>query len=165
MKTSDSVGIIPIDHSLPGKCEICGGSDREDLILLCDGQGCDLEFHTFCLQPPLQTIPEGSWLCPLCDSNGATLTLTTILENGIVSGHLDEVASSLTGKNDYHSKLSLGDEFEVRVGFLVKLFCDKRAPPLSGRILKSRFVRSEHRLPPPTTDFLIRFKRCPSSIC
>lgn len=46
-------------------CEICGGSDREDRILLCDG--CDRGFHTECLTPPLLEIPaEDEWFCPDC---------------------------------------------------------------------------------------------------
>lgn len=46
-------------------CEICGRSDREDRILLCDG--CDRGFHTYCLTPPLEEIPvEDEWFCPDC---------------------------------------------------------------------------------------------------
>lgn len=46
-------------------CEICGGSDREDRILLCDG--CDRGYHTYCLNPPLENIPdEDEWYCPDC---------------------------------------------------------------------------------------------------
>lgn len=37
-----------------------------DLMLLCDGENCEQAFHSFCLKFPLQTIPEGDWLCPLC---------------------------------------------------------------------------------------------------
>lgn len=35
-------------------------------MLLCDGENCEEAFHSFCLKFPLQTIPEGDWLCPLC---------------------------------------------------------------------------------------------------
>lgn len=37
-----------------------------DLMLLCDGENCEEAFHSFCLKFPLQSIPEGDWLCPLC---------------------------------------------------------------------------------------------------
>jgi len=37
-----------------------------DLMLLCDGEDCEEAFHSFCLKFPLQSIPEGDWLCPLC---------------------------------------------------------------------------------------------------
>ncbi|ETI55610.1 hypothetical protein L915_01647 [Phytophthora nicotianae] len=45
-------------------CEVCKRSDREKDIILCDD--CDAEYHTFCLQPPLDSIPDGSWYCPNC---------------------------------------------------------------------------------------------------
>ncbi|ERN19886.1 chromodomain-helicase-DNA-binding protein 3 isoform X1 [Amborella trichopoda] len=44
-------------------CQIDGGND---LLLLCDGDRCELSFHTFCLYPPLPVVPEGDWLCPHC---------------------------------------------------------------------------------------------------
>lgn len=37
-----------------------------DLMLLCDGENCEQAFHSFCLQFPLQSIPDGDWLCPIC---------------------------------------------------------------------------------------------------
>lgn len=45
-------------------CEICNRSDREDIMLLCDG--CDSGYHMDCLMPPLTEIPEGSWYCDNC---------------------------------------------------------------------------------------------------
>lgn len=42
-------------------CEICNRSDREDIMLLCDG--CDAGYHMDCLMPALTQIPEGSWYC------------------------------------------------------------------------------------------------------
>jgi chromodomain-helicase-DNA-binding protein 4 len=36
------------------------------LMLLCDGENCEEACHSFCLKIPLQSIPEGDWLCPLC---------------------------------------------------------------------------------------------------
>ena len=41
-------------------------------MLLCgDGGdiGCDRAYHTGCLFPPLQSVPEGDWLCPECSTN------------------------------------------------------------------------------------------------
>lgn len=46
------------------QCEICNRSDREDIMLLCDG--CDAGYHMDCLMPPLTEIPEGSWYCDNC---------------------------------------------------------------------------------------------------
>ena len=47
-------------------CEICGSNDAvyDDEFLLCDN--CNRGFHTFCLDPPLEKIPEGAWFCPKC---------------------------------------------------------------------------------------------------
>ncbi|KAM4617323.1 LOW QUALITY PROTEIN: PHD and RING finger domain-containing protein 1 [Discoglossus pictus] len=49
-------------------CEVCGRSDREDRLLLCDG--CDAGYHMECLTPPLNAIPVDEWFCPECaDAN------------------------------------------------------------------------------------------------
>ena len=45
-------------------CELCRGGHHEDEIILCDR--CDRGCHTFCLAPPLEAIPDGEWICPLC---------------------------------------------------------------------------------------------------
>ena len=45
-------------------CRICRSTDDPDTMLLCDG--CDLEHHMACLQPPLRSIPKGKWFCPNC---------------------------------------------------------------------------------------------------
>lgn len=45
-------------------CVICGSPDNEDVLLLCDG--CNRGFHIFCLDPPLDSVPEGNWICDHC---------------------------------------------------------------------------------------------------
>jgi hypothetical protein len=51
-------------------CGICGSPDeRYSEILLCDGVGCDLEFHMSCLSPPLTVVPEGTFLGPCCSGD------------------------------------------------------------------------------------------------
>ncbi|EDV25410.1 uncharacterized protein TRIADDRAFT_23466 [Trichoplax adhaerens] len=47
-------------------CMLCGLGDNEEFLLLCDG--CDDSYHTYCLIPPLQSIPPGDWRCPKCVS-------------------------------------------------------------------------------------------------
>jgi len=32
-----------------------------------DGQPCPNAYHTACLYPPLAAVPDGVWLCPVCD--------------------------------------------------------------------------------------------------
>ncbi|KAM4733904.1 uncharacterized protein phrf1 [Anableps anableps] len=48
-------------------CEVCGSSDREDRLLLCDG--CDAGYHMECLTPPLDAVPVEEWFCPECEAN------------------------------------------------------------------------------------------------
>ncbi|VDN07420.1 unnamed protein product [Thelazia callipaeda] len=58
------------------KCRMCGKSDNEHLLLLCDGVvgrnldgsaiRCNVAYHSYCLPEKLDTIPEGDWFCPFC---------------------------------------------------------------------------------------------------
>ncbi|KAJ8417692.1 hypothetical protein AAFF_G00225350 [Aldrovandia affinis] len=48
-------------------CEVCGRSDRDDRLLLCDG--CDAGYHMECLTPPLDAVPVEEWFCPECTAN------------------------------------------------------------------------------------------------
>ncbi|BHF74206.1 PHD and RING finger domain-containing protein 1 [Sparganum proliferum] len=54
-------------------CEICHSQEDEENLLLCDG--CDRGYHTYCLRPPLSSIPEGDWFCPECEHGSPTATL------------------------------------------------------------------------------------------
>ena len=45
-------------------CAECGKVDDAELML-CDG-GCNRGFHLHCLQPPLESVPEGKWSCEAC---------------------------------------------------------------------------------------------------
>ncbi len=56
---------LPLDQ---GGCFVCKRNDQQDLILLCDG--CDGEYHTFCVQPPLRRIPDDEWFCKECKAAG-----------------------------------------------------------------------------------------------
>lgn len=49
----------------PTFCEVCGQSNREDRMLLCDN--CDMGYHLECLNPPLAEVPPGVWFCPVCE--------------------------------------------------------------------------------------------------
>jgi hypothetical protein len=48
------------------RCSTCDKPKPDATLLLCDG--CDAAYHTQCLEPPLQGIPRGDWLCPPCAS-------------------------------------------------------------------------------------------------
>ncbi|KAJ9524832.1 hypothetical protein QJQ45_003035 [Haematococcus lacustris] len=56
-----------IDHP----CEVCRFTGDEAVMLLCDG--CGTGWHTYCLTPALDAVPEGDWLCPRCVGAGVTL--------------------------------------------------------------------------------------------
>lgn len=45
-------------------CALCGTSDDDEKLLFCDD--CDRGYHMYCLNPPLETPPEGSWSCSPC---------------------------------------------------------------------------------------------------
>ncbi|XP_078393134.1 histone-lysine N-methyltransferase 2C isoform X8 [Cetorhinus maximus] len=47
-------------------CESCGKASDPGRLLLCDD--CDISYHTYCLDPPLQTVPKGGWKCRWCVS-------------------------------------------------------------------------------------------------
>lgn len=45
-------------------CEKCGSDDQDDVLLVCDD--CERMYHTFCLDPRLDKVPEGGWKCNDC---------------------------------------------------------------------------------------------------
>jgi len=45
-------------------CEACGEASDPGRLLLCDD--CDISYHTYCLDPPLHTVPKGAWKCKWC---------------------------------------------------------------------------------------------------
>ena len=46
------------------RCRICRRKGGDEYMLLCDG--CDHGYHTYCLKPPLQQVPEEDWFCRDC---------------------------------------------------------------------------------------------------
>ena len=53
-------------------CTRCHSGHADAAMVLCDGEGCEAGYHTFCLTPPLPGIPEGDWLCPCCAPPAST---------------------------------------------------------------------------------------------
>ncbi|KAF8056149.1 pol [Scenedesmus sp. PABB004] len=53
-------------------CEACGHleSHTANQMLLCDH--CDAGWHQHCLEPSLDQVPEGDWMCPRCVADGVT---------------------------------------------------------------------------------------------
>lgn len=52
-------------------CRICAGKESCDRMILCDE--CDYGYHTSCLSPPLEAIPEGDWYCPDCKTDDSAI--------------------------------------------------------------------------------------------
>ena len=47
-------------------CQICGGKEEPENQLFCES--CEYFFHTSCLDPPLDSIPEDDWFCSKCET-------------------------------------------------------------------------------------------------
>lgn len=46
------------------RCVHCDRGAATDDLLFCDA--CDKGFHMECLDPPLECLPKGRWICPIC---------------------------------------------------------------------------------------------------
>lgn len=62
-----------VDHSrarpsIHKACEVCAMPDHWEVMLLC--KACGRGWHTFCLDPEPEGVPEGDFFCPLCDKSG-----------------------------------------------------------------------------------------------
>lgn len=45
-------------------CEGCGQKHDEARLILCDD--CDISYHIYCMDPPLDFVPQGNWKCKWC---------------------------------------------------------------------------------------------------
>ena len=45
-------------------CEGCGKKHDEANLILCDD--CDISYHIYCTDPPLDHVPDGAWKCKWC---------------------------------------------------------------------------------------------------
>ena len=48
-------------------CTVCGGKEDEDKQLFCEQ--CEYVTHMWCLDPPLDVIPDDDWYCPDCKND------------------------------------------------------------------------------------------------
>ena len=49
------------------RCQLCHSGADDDNMLICDG--CDKLFHLYCLDPPLEKVPDGDWFCLKCEES------------------------------------------------------------------------------------------------
>ncbi len=75
---------VPRLKTLPARpqediaCEVCSKSADGAHMLLCNG--CDLGFHTRCLDPPLHgAVPAATWHCPDCAGNNGEEDAAVVL--------------------------------------------------------------------------------------
>ncbi|XP_030852333.1 E3 ubiquitin-protein ligase UHRF1 isoform X2 [Strongylocentrotus purpuratus] len=55
-------------------CHMCGNKEDDDKTLLCDE--CDMPFHIYCLDPPMESIPDvDEWYCPLCKNDASEVVM------------------------------------------------------------------------------------------
>ncbi|CAB9505396.1 PHD and RING finger domain-containing protein 1 [Seminavis robusta] len=67
-------------------CLICGKDDDHNNLMLCEG--CNDEYHTYCLDPPLSAVPEDDWFCDNCRARSTRAAKTS-------SDGLNEIVNSL----------------------------------------------------------------------
>ncbi|KAK3253434.1 Methyl-CpG-binding domain-containing protein 9 [Cymbomonas tetramitiformis] len=68
-----------LTRSKPSKhlaCEYCKRMDGEAFMLLCDT--CNKGYHTWCLEPALDGVPEGDWQCPSCLQQEVTASFVEV---------------------------------------------------------------------------------------
>ncbi|KAF0701182.1 Aste57867_8333 [Aphanomyces stellatus] len=56
---------IEVETDVP--CAVCKKKGLDEQRIICDGDGCEREYHMSCLKPPLVEVPPGSWWCPICN--------------------------------------------------------------------------------------------------
>ena len=59
-KTAVAAAAVAVAAKKEG-CQKCGKDDHHNLLLLCEY--CNDEYHTYCLDPPLDRVPEGDFFC------------------------------------------------------------------------------------------------------
>lgn len=48
-------------------CVECKKKDHPEVTLMCDQ--CEYYYHTYCLDPPLEKVPDDDWYCPQCKND------------------------------------------------------------------------------------------------
>ena len=59
--TNTTTATTTAEESFGTGCLTCGEDDDHANLLLCEA--CNDEYHTYCLDPPLRSVPAGDWFC------------------------------------------------------------------------------------------------------
>jgi hypothetical protein len=155
---NSSVSKVNLDVT---SCCICNDNHDEDLILLCDGKGCQNETHLFCLRPPLFKVPENKWFCSECK------LINTCSSSNIISTidkHIDQYKNeNFISKESYknwliliqqqyiplkewyinYPHIEINSEYDVSsinlIGKPIKLFLTIEKQYHTGRIISRRY--------------------------
>ena len=100
-------GLVKPQADLP--CQVCHDHRHWESMLLCDH--CDLGWHTYCLEPPLEDVPEGRWLCPDCIAAGMTLELLAQKHDRLVADEESRPALELPSRTRIAKARALASEW------------------------------------------------------
>jgi hypothetical protein len=90
-------------------CQVCREHNHWDLMLLCDN--CDSGWHTYCMSPPLDSVPDGKWICPDCESHGVTLETLAAKEARYVESERSRPDLELPARSRVAKARRLADEW------------------------------------------------------
>eukprot|EP00048_Salpingoeca_helianthica_P016399 m.232133 g.232133 ORF g.232133 m.232133 type:complete len:344 (+) comp18587_c0_seq1:102-1133(+) len=130
-------------------CEICGGDGPEDDGVICDS--CEKSFHFTCLDPPMQSVPSGPWMCPACEAEGleasrrtrprAAATPELSAESEILLDVYRRLVAGLADAqllNDPSSQVTGAQILAYNTNAMLSIAPDQLAPPpWAGRVLTS----------------------------
>uniref|UniRef100_A0A3B3UBI2 PHD-type domain-containing protein n=1 Tax=Poecilia latipinna TaxID=48699 RepID=A0A3B3UBI2_9TELE len=105
-------------------CEECGRSGRRDRLLVC--RLCDSGYHMDCLTPPLDTVPEGDWMCPECviTSKSTGIYLMSKMITSLLLLQLLQLLTCITFHNVSYDGIigGLGDSVGTNCAFAIEAF-------------------------------------------
>ena len=126
------------DMSLESKCKFCGcqicqGKFEPEKQLICES--CECFFHIYCLNPPLDSIPDNDWFCSNCETK-------TVLEN-----ESSEESPKNQDKENILMKKSKNKEDEILVDNSKiksdKLILKEHVDAIhGGKIIEQKFLNS-----------------------
>ena len=72
---ADAGDLVEAEEDDPLTCSICNSGDATEANQIttthkCDGEhATEVGVHMRCMDPPLDAVPEGEWLCAECQAN------------------------------------------------------------------------------------------------